>query len=986
MTDLTCLFIINCKEHAKIWGDSMIEVKLFGQPEVRYKDETISFPFKKAEGLFYYICIKKRISRSRALDLFWGEMPEQMARKSLRNAVYIIKKVFDIEIIQSPSRDFLELNENIPIMIDYHSFERLDFGEIDCFMAEFLENFYVKDAIAFEDWVYNMRHQIKEQLIEKLLIRIHHFIASNQYVHAERECKKLISLDEFNEEAYRLQMTIFRAQGEHGKCIETFSCLSRILDAELSLKPDKQTRVLFDEIMKERSKKNEVKTAENIIFFGRVQELQHINDTYLQFIKGKPYESIIVEGEMGIGKSSLIQSFIDTTDMSSLCLMKVSEKCHEANGPLAPWYDLLRGLKQWLIDQKIVINDIDRIAIASMFPMFSDQNHGIDFSTQLKRFDLANIRVVSRAIANLVLEITAHKKIVMILEDINNYDVLSLSIIREILYRDQNKKILFLLTMNYLYSKELDLFLTDLRRQNYLNQISLKRFTQNEVEAFIEVYRNFRVVDKEITTMIYQESEGNPLFMTELIKAYQQCPKNQEMPSKMKDIFKLKYLNLSEEAQKIVDIASAFKDHFKFDALLKISGKDDFDLMAIVEEIIQKDIFVERCCSLPNESEQFEFAHHKLKDYLYDSLYKAKQKLIHKKIAAYFEQEIIQEYDQIIFHSQMAGDRFNYLKYKIKWIFDYLEMMHEMFPIVKNGEINSNIVNQKNLKESLKRELEEINTLYHDLQSSGQYIGVELEIYYLNLMSRFYIITGKGDLGLSLTEKMIQLAMESLNTEYMLKGYKLMVFHYINTKQVEKMLEIITKAIHLAHHNEMKAELGVFIRLKGYSYILRGDYQRGENFLKGAVNLFERLKERPRYILNIMACYYYLGESQRLQKCYTNAILHYEKAVTLAETYGYIDRLTLFYSSLGQVYYESDDLVSANEYFSKAIGLYEEFDFQWGRALTWGYMSMLSLKQNEYERAKFCLEKADYFQNYLNSHYEDEKLNAIRNQILQQND
>ena len=904
-----------------MWGRSMLDVKLFGQPEVRFNREVISFPFKKAEGLFYYLCVKRRISRNRALDLFWGEMPEQMARKSLRNAVYIIKKVFDAEIIQSPSRDFLELNEEMPIIVDYQSFERLSFGEIDCFMAEFLENFYVKDAIAFEDWIYSMRHQIKEQLIDKLLLRIHHNISSNQYTQAERDCKKLIILDEFNEEAYRLQMTIYRAQGEHGKCIETFSCLSRILDAELSLKPDKQTRSLFDEIMKERSKKSEVKTAEHIIFFGRAKELQHLNDAYALFIKGKPYESIIVEGEMGIGKSSLIQSFIDTTDMSELCLIKGTEKCYETNGPLAPWYDLLRGLKQWLADHKIAINDIDRIAIASMFPMFSDLNPGTDFSTQLKRFDLSNIRVVSRAIANLILEITVHKKIVIILEDINNYDVLSLSIIREILYRDRNQNIFFLLTMNYMYSKELDMFLTDLRRQNYLNQISLKRFTQKEVEAFIDIYKNFREVDKEISTLIYQESEGNPLFMTELIKTYQQQSKKQGMPSKMKDIFKLKYLNLSEDAQKIVDIASVFKDHFKFDALLKISGKDDFDLMSLVEEIIQKANFVERCSSLPNESDKFDFVHHKLKDYLYASLYKAKQKLIHKKIAAYFEQELVQEYDQIIYHSQMAGDRVNYLKYKIKWIFDYLEMMHEMFPIVKNGEINSNIINQKNLKENLKKELEEINALYHELQASGQNLGTELEIYYLNLMSRFYIITGKGDLGLSLTEKMIQLAMEALNTEYMLKGYKLMVFHYINTRQVDKMLEIITKAIHIAHQKGMKAELGVFIRLKGYSYILKGDYQRGENFLKGAINLFERLKERPRYILNIMASYYYLGESQRYQKYYGQAIIYYEKAVTLAETYGYIDRLTLFYSSLGPVYYERGDLDSAGGYFKKEIDI-----------------------------------------------------------------
>lgn len=954
----------------------MITVTLFGQPEVKVDDKAVVFPFKKAEALFYYICIYRKVNRNRALDLFWGEMPEQMARKSLRNAVYVIKKAFDAEILYSPNREFLELSEEV-VRTDYHDFKAGCISEIEDYAQEFMENFYVKDAKSFDDWLINMRHQIKEQLIEQLQVEIGKSIACGNLTQADKHCKCLIGLDEFNEEAYRLQMKIYKEMGEHGKCIETFSCLSRILESELSLKPDVQTRELFDSILKERTKKTESKHTEHVIFFGRSKELQVLNDAYIGFKERGDYESILIEGEMGIGKTALVQSFMDTIDHQNICVLKSVDKCIETDLPLAPWQELLTELKRCIRMSQISINDIDRIAIASIFPTFLEQYKLGEHAAQLKRFDLNNLRVVSKAIANVVIEVSKHRPILIVLEDINTFDDLSLSIIRELLFRDRNHRIFMILTMNFIYNKRLEFFVTEMLRKNYIHQISLSRFSYDEVASFIDIYKNFREVADEVASVIFQESEGNPLFMTEIIKAYSQSQKPHVIPSKMRDIFKLKYLTLSDEAKKIVDIASVFKESFRFDALHSISGKDDFDLMTLMDEIIQKDIIVEVCCTA--DADMFQFVHHKLKEYVYSSLYKAKQRLIHQKIAQYYEGQSTLEYEQIMYHSKIAGDKVRFLKYKIKRIFDFLEMLHEMFPIVKSGD---SLISQKNIKSSLKEELEEINALYDELQGNGQFIEPELEIYYLNLMSRYYIITGKGELGLSLTEKMIQLSMESHNVKYILKGYKLMVFHYINTKDVEKMSEVITKAIHLAHKHELKEELGVFIRLKGYGNILKEDYHRGENFLKAAVRLFENLKDPHRYSLNIMACYYYLGESRRLQNQFMEAIEFYHKAVGLSEEYGYIDRLTLFYSSLGQTYFESGDYESARHYLLRAIELYEEFDFQWGKALTWAYMAMLAFQSDDMEHAAYCLERADYYQAFLKSKYEYEKIDTLRNQMI----
>lgn len=40
-----------------------ISVHLLGRPYVEVNGERVNFPYKKAEGFFYYLCVKKRHER-----------------------------------------------------------------------------------------------------------------------------------------------------------------------------------------------------------------------------------------------------------------------------------------------------------------------------------------------------------------------------------------------------------------------------------------------------------------------------------------------------------------------------------------------------------------------------------------------------------------------------------------------------------------------------------------------------------------------------------------------------------------------------------------------------------------------------------------------------------------------------------------------------------------------------------------------------------
>ena len=70
----------------------MIQIRLLGTPSVQVNGEPILFHYKKVEGLLYYLCCAKCITRDDAVNLLWGSIDEKSGRRSLRDAIYWLRK------------------------------------------------------------------------------------------------------------------------------------------------------------------------------------------------------------------------------------------------------------------------------------------------------------------------------------------------------------------------------------------------------------------------------------------------------------------------------------------------------------------------------------------------------------------------------------------------------------------------------------------------------------------------------------------------------------------------------------------------------------------------------------------------------------------------------------------------------------------------------------------------------------------------------
>ena len=60
-----------------------INVHLLGRPYVELNGKRMNFPYKKAEGFFYYLCVKKNATREEIIYVLWGSDNENVGRNFL---------------------------------------------------------------------------------------------------------------------------------------------------------------------------------------------------------------------------------------------------------------------------------------------------------------------------------------------------------------------------------------------------------------------------------------------------------------------------------------------------------------------------------------------------------------------------------------------------------------------------------------------------------------------------------------------------------------------------------------------------------------------------------------------------------------------------------------------------------------------------------------------------------------------------------------
>ena len=939
-----------------------LRCKLFGNPEITLNGQVVLFSFSKIDALIYYLSVTKSASRDEIAGLLWPDKNDQNAKKNLRNAIYQANKMLGVEIISSPNKAVLVLNEELDFEIDAVKFLEAPQNHLDLYTDEFLKGFYLKDCESYEFWMVKMRNFYEKKFLQECFKKIEYDIDNKKLDEVEKNIQRLIYIDEFDESNYQLLMKFYQINQRDGKVVETYYNLSNLLKIELGITPNKETRQLYEaslERLNEQSSKE--KQRFNSLFHGRIEELQQIEVNFNRFKNNQSFHSIVISGEAGIGKSALANVALDNIQNEFLIL---ESQCYqvEENFAFRPWKKIIDGLSDIISESDQIEPKLWNDVISKIFPRFEDHLSEIK---PIENDDRINLGVLSEVLIDAINRIATSKKMVILFDDIQWMDRNSLDLLTSIMLHT-NENVLFIMTSRNVKKETLDFFLNNLTKCHLIKQVRLYPFTFDETQSFIHKKIASETITPDLVRNVYRHTEGNLFFLIEYITLLQSNSNLNTMTVKMKDALKNRFLYLSEEEQALVNFVSYFYDYALLDDLVNLLEMDSLTIINLMESLIEKNILKELNI---NGEIGMTFTHIKLREFIYLNQSTGKKRIIHNKIAQYLENKLTTEsmdsllYDNISYHYKKGKNPLKELEYKLKYLEKYLSFYHELFPVDVQGNdkyTDGFSFNQEQVFKQFDKIKNSLNNL--EVKSENDDILPVLERQFLYLEGRYLIRYGEYSEGVSDIKQVISQSKELKDSTYLLDGYKQMIYYYIQIDAPEQMIEYIELALDLSIKENNHQSIGVLLRLKGLYYIMSGNNLVAEKLLKESINTFMLTKEiADKYAVNIAAAYNYLGEIRFNENQFEESYDMFLKAIELCSNKNSLSSLSVFYTNAGASLFAQGKLDEAKEYLLKSREIYQELKTFWKRPRLDAYLAMIYLEEKNEEEIKYYLEKGKEF-------------------------
>jgi oligopeptide transport system substrate-binding protein len=248
-----------------------LRLYLLGSPCIECSGEPVVIKLRKAVALLVYLALTERgHSRDALATLFWPEMDQNRARAGLRYALAALKKALDADWAEDQypldvSRETVSLNPQADIWLDVGEFQDLlvecqthgHAGDQVCpnclpllseaaglYRDDFLAGFTLRDCPAFDEWQFFQTEGLRADLAGVLERLVWGHSAQGKFEEAIPHARRWLGVDPLHEPAHRHLMQLYAWSGQRAAALRQYDECVRILQAELGLPPEEQTRDL----------------------------------------------------------------------------------------------------------------------------------------------------------------------------------------------------------------------------------------------------------------------------------------------------------------------------------------------------------------------------------------------------------------------------------------------------------------------------------------------------------------------------------------------------------------------------------------------------------------------------------------------------------------------------------------------------------------------------------------------------------------------
>jgi predicted ATPase/DNA-binding SARP family transcriptional activator len=178
---------------------------------------------------------------------------------------------------------------------------------LDLYKGEFLAEFFT-DSLSLEQWLLTCRESFRAGVITGHQVLVEHYEQTGLYTAALRQTQRLIELDPTGEAYHRTAMRLYTYLDQRRHALEQYDICCRVLNNELGIEPEAETKALHEQIHSGRLTIPERKApvlfslpAPRTPFIGRIEEINQIQQQF----NTPECRLLTLMGPGGIGKSRL---------------------------------------------------------------------------------------------------------------------------------------------------------------------------------------------------------------------------------------------------------------------------------------------------------------------------------------------------------------------------------------------------------------------------------------------------------------------------------------------------------------------------------------------------------------------------------------------------------------------------------------------------------------------------------------------------------
>ncbi|MCE7989272.1 MAG: hypothetical protein DYG89_49600 [Caldilinea sp. CFX5] len=646
----------------------------------------------RLQALLGYLLLHRQAPQAREhlAFLFWPDTSEAQALTNLRNLLYKLRHA-----LPTPERfllveaRFVQWQPDAPYTLDVAAFEAAaaqaataaDLASaIELYSGELLPSCY-------DDWILPERERLRQLALDTLERLIALLEGARDYRAAIRYGQRLLQLEPLNEALYRRLMSLHAAVDDRAGALHVYQRCVTMLHEEFAAEPAPATQEIYQRLQRMATTpppSTTLRSPEQPPLIGRTTEWQALLDAWRRASRGQCMW-LLLTGVAGIGKTRLAEEV--TTWVARQGYGVATAHCYAAEGALAyaPVVAWLRA--DFVYKQLAALAPVWRTEVARLLPELLTLQPNLPApgpltpGWQRQRF----FEALARALLN------GKGPRILLLDDLQWCDPDTLTwlhylahFVQEPRSADNGKATPSrsgLLLVGTLRQEEVgdqhpvqDLLLS-LRRAEQVTELALGPLDATETAALAAAIAG-QALTPDQSANLYQETEGNPLFVVETVRAQRGAWRTpaapastppdlppttrRPLPPKVHAVIHARLSELSPTARELAGVAATIGRAFPFAVLAQAGKQDEEALVDNLDELCQRQIVRER------SADSYDFTHDKLREVIYNSLSAARRRLLHKRVADALEavytnphgnsrQPLATVSGQIATHYELAG-------------------------------------------------------------------------------------------------------------------------------------------------------------------------------------------------------------------------------------------------------------------------------------------------------------------------------------------